>query len=364
MRRMFMRRLAMVTLAGAFVLTACGGDNGTPAPSVEGPVAFSEVLATAYSSVVQPRQVAVNDADTWAALWSEHASNVMAQPRPHVDFSTQTVAALFSGVSSGCQRAEVQAIAVTSAPSVRVTYRVSEPSNSSACAAAMTTPAHVVRFDNPARLPVEFRLAGGLGAEPPLLGATVGGDCFTAGCRADDAATLGGSCYGYYCGAGYAGNSGGNCVGDGCQAGNGNTVGGNCYGARCKAGNAWNSGGNCYGEGCTPGHGGTMSGTADATPRNTACILGEIYQFHTTGVPWLTNWTTPVGAACRPVEISWYEKVQILPVQPPSSAPAPVVITPLPSNPWDPANLPKCPYTCQAYNPASGSCVGAPMNAC
>ena len=358
------RRVAAAVFAGAFGLAGCGGSDGSFVASAEGPLPFDDVLATAYSGVVAPRQVAVDDGAAWSALWTEHASNAVAAPPPAVDFSTQTVAALFSGVSGGCQRSEVRAVEVTSVPSVRVTYRTTAPADSGACASAVTTPAHAIRFDNPRHLPVEFQLSGGLDAEPPVLGDTVGMDCFAAGCRADDAATLGGSCYGYYCGAGFAENTGGDCVGDDCQSGNGKTVGGDCYGARCKAGNAWNRGGNCYGEGCTPGHGGTTSGTANPTPRNMACILGEIYRLRSTNVQHLVNWSTPVGAGCQRVETRDAGTVQIVPVAPPSPPPPSVAVTPLPPDPWDPENLPKCPYTCQAYNPASGTCVGAPHNWC
>ncbi|MES2939726.1 MAG: hypothetical protein V4864_18730 [Pseudomonadota bacterium] len=198
---------------------------------------------------------------------------------------------------------------------------------------------------------------------------TVGNACYATSCRGQDAATLGGSCFGHLCGAGYAGNTGGDCLGDSCNAGNGNTVGGNCYGAGCKAGSAWNHGGDCYGQGCTPGNGGTVSGNAYGTAKNTACMLGEIYRFPTNARPAnLVNWNTPPGAACQPVYVYNQQgqrvPVEIKPVAVPSPAPAPTAVTALPANPYDPANLPKCPFTCQAYNPASQSCVGAAMNVC
>lgn len=210
-------------------------------------------------------------------------------------------------------------------------------------------------------------LAGAFFTAGAIAQPTVGNSCYAASCRGQDAATLGGSCFGHYCGAGYAGNSGGECVGDNCQAGNGNTVGGNCYGNGCKAGSAWNSGGDCYGAGCTPGSGGTVGGRAFPA-KNTNCLLGEIYKFPTMRVGGsMTNWNTPVGEACQAVNVGtrWQPKmVEITAVLPPVPAPQPTAVTPLPKNPWDPANLPKCPFSCQAYNPASGSCVGAPMNAC
>lgn len=361
MRRMARRSLAAVVLAGMFGFAGCGGDDNGP---VEGPVPFAVVLATAYSGVIAPRQVALTDAAGWDALWSEHASNVVAPTQPAVDFSGQDVVAVFSGISSGCQRTEVQAVTVTSVPSILVTYRELPPSDAAACAAAVTTPVHAVRFNNPRRLPVEFQPAG-LGAEPSGVGATVGAECFTAGCRADDAATVGGTCYGHFCAAGYAGNQGGDCIGDGCLAGHGGTGGGDCYGAGCQAGNAYNSGGNCYGQGCRAGHGGTISGQAYPA-KNVACILGEIYRMGYRRPAWqnLANWNTPVGAACQPVYSYAQGTVQIPAALPPSPPLTPPAITPLPPDPWDPANLPKCPYTCQAYNPASGTCVGARMNVC
>lgn len=196
---------------------------------------------------------------------------------------------------------------------------------------------------------------------------TVGGSCYATSCRGQDAATVGGSCFGHYCGAGFANNTGGQCVGAGCLAGNGKTVGGDCMGDGCKAGNAWNSGGDCYGANCTPGNGGTIGGSAHPA-KNTNCILGEIYKFPTARVgPGLTNWNTPPGAACQAVNVGtrWQPKmVEITAVTPPSPAPQVPAVTPLPPDPYDPANLPKCPFSCQRYNPASGSCVGAPMNAC
>jgi len=202
-----------------------------------------------------------------------------------------------------------------------------------------------------------------LGFMGTLAAQTVGNACVGNGCKAQDAATVGGNCFGHYCGAGFANNTGGDCIGTGCQAGNGKTVGGSCYGDGCKAGNAWNSGGNCYGAGCTPGKGGTVSGRAFPFNHNANCMIGEAIQnperFNyywgpiRTGM-FINSRTAPKATTCE---------FDIKPVAPPVP-PIQVTITALPPDPYDPANLPKCPYTCQAYNPASGSCVGAPMNGC
>ena len=211
-------------------------------------------------------------------------------------------------------------------------------------------------------------LLAGMGVAAAAFAQAIGASCYEQGCRAQDAATIGGGAFGHASGGGYAGNEGGDCVGDSCTAGNGITVGGICIGANCKAGDAWNTGGDCYGDGCTPGKGGAVNGKAHPA-KNTACILGEMYRFPMTARPSsLYNWNTPVGTRC-----AWaigFERdgkrvhAPINPVTAPSPMPAPVAVTPLPPNPYDPANLPKCPFNCQMYNPASQSCIGPQMNSC
>ncbi len=252
----------------------------------------------------------------------------------------------------------------------------------------------------------------GLGMANLVMAQTMGAHCYAKSCRAQDATAVGGSSFGHYSGAGYASNNGGTCVGDGCQGGNGkmwggdcygtackagdarntggncvgeachagygNRLGGNCYGHGCKAGDAKHRGGNCYGKDCTPGTGGTRNGRAivnhSDTTLNVACVLGEIYQSKNTQLRTLSNWSTPPGTACKAIDIrdraGKVSRVEIAPVAAPSSAPAAVVIAPLPADPFDtydpddPIKLPQCLFSCQRYNPASSSCVGAPMNTC
>ena len=47
-----------------------------------------------FSAVEEPRQVAVQSAADWAALWRRHAPD---RPQPTVDFSRETVIAVFLG---------------------------------------------------------------------------------------------------------------------------------------------------------------------------------------------------------------------------------------------------------------------------
>lgn len=158
---------------------------------------------------------------------------------------------------------------------------------------------------------------------------TAGKSCYTDGCRAEDGITAGGNCRGVKCVAGSGGTGGGSCSGESCQAGNGGTAGGNCSGNGCLAGAGGTGGGTCSGEKCVAGNGGTSGGIC----RGPGC----------------TN-----GNRGRPVKS---------PVPAPGMPPGPTSLDDIIKQ-TRPEPDKRCPYTCQAWNPASNSCVGAPMNGC
>lgn len=152
-------RLLGASLALAFA--ACGGgdgDAGDPGgPGLRQNLAFFEVETNAFSGVRMPRTVAVNDEAAWAALWAEHTSNVVpAPPRPAVDFTSQTVAAVFLGETTQCSRPVIDSVALTMIDRIRVAWRVAGPTAGEACPAVVTSPTLMVRFGNVARHPVEF----------------------------------------------------------------------------------------------------------------------------------------------------------------------------------------------------------------
>jgi hypothetical protein len=333
---MMTSRLASAVLCAAVVLAGCGGNEGSMSAQ---PLAFSDLAASAYSGVITQRQVAAYDTTTWATLWAEHTSNTEASPPPQVDFSRQTVAAVFAGQATACERVQVESVTATNNTAL-VAYRIVVSEPGATCTAAVTTPVHMVAFENPDRLPVAFRdVSGGLSEFELLSGASQSTTCVGNACKAGDAEPEGGPCYGHYCGGGFGNTHGGSCLGDGCQAGNAHTLGGNCYGAGCRAGNAYARGGDCYGEGCIPGHGGNRSGAAYAAQMNTGCILGELYRFPGTRPQDLSNWyLEPGAAACYSITTfdknGWAVKVQISPAKPPVPVPT-VTITPLPPNPYD-----------------------------
>jgi hypothetical protein len=141
-------------LACTAALAACGGGDGESSVGV----VFAEVEASAFSGVRTPRFAVVNDDAAWATLWAEHTSFVSPPPaRPAVDFSVQSVAAVFLGDSTDCQRPVIESVERTSAPAMVVNYRLVGPGPAALCPAVVTAPAHVVRFGNADRLPVAFR---------------------------------------------------------------------------------------------------------------------------------------------------------------------------------------------------------------
>jgi hypothetical protein len=226
---------------------------------------------------------------------------------------------------------------------------------------------------------------------------TQGSACAGPGCRAQDAATIGGTCIGHYCVSGGAGNSAGACAGNHCQAGNAGTVGGDCVGTDCKAGAARNSGGSCYGAGCRAGDGGTVGGDCygkgcqagnagtmggscygegckPGSPRGRAaparyqdtdiscCVArGEFYmrEFGRALDPRSCIGATATACSVRDRN-GRPQQLTPAPDVPPQRMPAP------PTSIKDllPKKDPRCQFDCQSWNPASNSCVGAPMNGC
>jgi hypothetical protein len=137
----------------ACLVAACGGGE-PPAEKLD----FTDVEVHAFSGVATARQVAVMDDAAWAALWRDHTDNVdPAPPRPGVDFGAQSVAAVFVGTNTGCERPVIQSVVRLGGDEIQVSYRIVAPEGATPCPAVVTTPVHMVRFANAGRLPVSFR---------------------------------------------------------------------------------------------------------------------------------------------------------------------------------------------------------------
>lgn len=152
-----------LTAAGLLVLAmaACGGgdgDAGSPdGRALRQSLTFFEVESNAFSGVRVAHLATVNDDAAWTALWAQHTSNVMpAPPRPAVDFTMQTVAAVFVGETTRCTWPVIESVGLTAVDRVRVAWRVAGPAAGEPCPAVVTSPTQMVRFANVARHPVEF----------------------------------------------------------------------------------------------------------------------------------------------------------------------------------------------------------------
>lgn len=159
-----MRGVAALSLAAW--LAACGGGSpsGAEAPVAKEPplateaLPFHDVEVGVFSGVAEHRDVAVNDDLGWSSIWTAHTANVAPPPpKPEVDFARQTVAAVFLGKQTACARPVVEGVARHGDTRIVVQYRVEKPAEGQICPAVIMTPAHMVRFENAGRLPVDFR---------------------------------------------------------------------------------------------------------------------------------------------------------------------------------------------------------------
>ncbi len=207
---------------------------------------------------------------------------------------------------------------------------------------------------------------------------TVGPSCTGNGCKAGDGNTGGGACIGNFCSAGSAGTVGGNCIGLKCRAGNGGTAGGSCWGDGCTAGDGHTGGGNCYGKNCQAGHGGTAGGSCAGSgckpggnhgrvlqgsievPKNVSCCVAMVEaKLRIGGDIQMCNLVLSQGGG-----VCGIPGIQPASATPPNTLPAlPTPLADIIKQTRTPPD-PRCPFNCQAWNPASNSCVGAQMNVC
>lgn len=228
-------------------------------------------------------------------------------------------------------------------------------------------------------------LALALGAYGAAALDTAGASCAGTACRAVDGQTGGGFCVGHYCVAGSGGTGGGHCIGDFCQAGNGGTAGGPCIGASCKAGAGGTGGGSCNGKECQAGNGGTGGGScagpdckpgnrARATPttgpKNMPCCMAwyQLGLFNSLNFIQACDQLqarnkSPNKCEYRDRRFEMQTAEPIVAVAPEKMPDPPTSLESIKAQTRR-APDPRCPFNCQAWNPITKSCVGAPMNAC
>lgn len=130
------------------LLLACGG--------VTFGIFWTDIDRPPYSGIRDFRTVVVNDAASWAQLWTQHiASQQPAPPLPAIDFSTKTVVGVFLGSRpNGCYGVQIDEV-LTEADTVRVYFSERRPRPGEICAQAVTTPAHLITISKTSR-PVRF----------------------------------------------------------------------------------------------------------------------------------------------------------------------------------------------------------------
>jgi hypothetical protein len=145
------RRLRWLVPLLVVVLWNCGGGN-----SDEAQLPFTVLEETAFSAIATPAALAIRHEPSWAALWSAHTARMEPpRPRPTIDWSRQTVAAIFLGELAACHRPRVDAVQeLRDAITVRWTHVTPQPNE--LCIAALVRPVQMIRFDNPRALPVTF----------------------------------------------------------------------------------------------------------------------------------------------------------------------------------------------------------------
>jgi hypothetical protein len=105
---------------------------------------FTTVVEGQASGIEEPREVAVQTAAEWKALWQKHAPG---QKMPVVDFAKSSVAAIFLGTrNTGGHRAIVTAVDRTGADAV-VAWHEEQPGSGMMVTQALTSPFVIVRFD-------------------------------------------------------------------------------------------------------------------------------------------------------------------------------------------------------------------------
>lgn len=116
----------------------------SPSAAAGSSIAF-ESLSTGTSRIKTQDQRVIADADGFADFWLEHAgSNAFL---PEVDFSTQTVLAVFAGQkSTGGYSIRITAVKLAN-QQLTVSYHETEPAKGKLNSQVLNAPAHIVRID-------------------------------------------------------------------------------------------------------------------------------------------------------------------------------------------------------------------------
>jgi protease stability complex PrcB-like protein len=119
-------------------------------------IALRPIATGAQSGIASPRQAVIRTAAEWDALWRDHQASA---PKPAVDFSKETVVAVFLGSrpTSGYEVAIVSA--AEEGGVLRVRYRETRPPADAITAQVMTFPFQIVAIPASSAKDVKFEKA-------------------------------------------------------------------------------------------------------------------------------------------------------------------------------------------------------------
>jgi len=110
----------------------------------------------ARSQIQDPKQVVVRTATEWQALWRQHAPD---RPLPSVDFSKQSVVAVFMGARNTAGYS-VGIVNTTEGNGVLIVrYKETAPPRDAIAAQVLTAPYHIVAIAKTSAARVEFEKA-------------------------------------------------------------------------------------------------------------------------------------------------------------------------------------------------------------
>jgi hypothetical protein len=122
--------------------------------SMQASLPITTVVRGSSSQILQPRQVVVQNADAWRALWKEHSATPLPADIP--DFTRETIVAVFLGQRPTAGYAvEITGVRAEGGGFVAEYVERKPPSNAST-AQVLTSPFHIVRIPTTGA-PIVFR---------------------------------------------------------------------------------------------------------------------------------------------------------------------------------------------------------------
>ena len=139
------------------VIVACAGLEAwlerQAADARRASVSFTSIARGTSSGVAESREIVIESAPDWPALWAHHAPGT---PPPSVDFATEVAVGVLAGERpSAGYEVDIVAIERHSAETT-VVYRLTDPPKDALVAEMLTSPFHLARLPRQG-LPIRFQ---------------------------------------------------------------------------------------------------------------------------------------------------------------------------------------------------------------